>query len=184
MLINFFGGPGSTKSTKAARIFSELRAKGYNAELVTEFIKYWAYQGRKCKSFDQVFIFANQLHLIDFLFQHDVEHVVCDSPLFLQCAFSKKFNSPVWKELLSIAEKFESNYKTCNIWLNRSKIPYETSGRYETHEEALRLDEYIKKFMEITGVQFIEVDATDVDKIIEIVFSQISKEDHNDLQIN
>lgn len=39
ILINLFGAPGTGKSTGAAYIFSQLKMKGINAELVTEFAK-------------------------------------------------------------------------------------------------------------------------------------------------
>lgn len=38
-VINLFGGPGCGKSTGAAYIFSLLKMKGMNVELVTEFAK-------------------------------------------------------------------------------------------------------------------------------------------------
>lgn len=38
-VINLFGQPGAGKSTGAAYIFSQLKLRGINAELVTEFAK-------------------------------------------------------------------------------------------------------------------------------------------------
>ncbi len=37
--INFYGGPGTGKSSMAAAIFSNLKNEGINAELVTEYAK-------------------------------------------------------------------------------------------------------------------------------------------------
>ena len=39
LLVNLFGTPSAGKSTGAAYIFSQLKLKGINAELVTEFVK-------------------------------------------------------------------------------------------------------------------------------------------------
>lgn len=39
IVVNLFGAPGAGKSTGAARIFSNLKMAGINAELVTEFAK-------------------------------------------------------------------------------------------------------------------------------------------------
>ena len=39
LIINLFGAPGAGKSTGAAYVFSQLKAAGVNAELVTEFAK-------------------------------------------------------------------------------------------------------------------------------------------------
>lgn len=37
--INFFGGPGSEKSTSAAQLFSRMKKQRMNVELVTEVAK-------------------------------------------------------------------------------------------------------------------------------------------------
>ena len=39
IIVNLFGVPGAGKSTGAAYIFSQLKMKGINAELITEFAK-------------------------------------------------------------------------------------------------------------------------------------------------
>ena len=39
LVVNLFGVPGAGKSTGAAYVFSKLKMKGINAELVTEFAK-------------------------------------------------------------------------------------------------------------------------------------------------
>lgn len=39
LVINLFGAPGAGKSTGAAIVFAELKKRGVNAELVTEFTK-------------------------------------------------------------------------------------------------------------------------------------------------
>ena len=39
LLLNFLGQPGSGKSSLSTMIFSELKARGYEAELVQEFAK-------------------------------------------------------------------------------------------------------------------------------------------------
>lgn len=39
LVVNLFGVPGAWKSTGAAHVFSQLKMKGINAELITEFAK-------------------------------------------------------------------------------------------------------------------------------------------------
>lgn len=39
LVVNLFGAPGAGKSTGAAYVFSQLKMRGINAELVTEFAK-------------------------------------------------------------------------------------------------------------------------------------------------
>ena len=62
MRICLYSGPGAGKSATAADIFAEFKRKNYSIELVAEYIKTWAYEGRKPESYDQTLIFANQLH--------------------------------------------------------------------------------------------------------------------------
>ena len=39
LVVNLFGGPGCGKSTLMAGIFHQLKLKGYDCEMVTEFMK-------------------------------------------------------------------------------------------------------------------------------------------------
>lgn len=45
LVINLFGAPGAGKSTGAAIVFAELKKRGVNAELVTEFAKDKTWEG-------------------------------------------------------------------------------------------------------------------------------------------
>ena len=47
LIINLFGAPGAGKSTGAAYVFSQLKAAGVNAELVTEFAKDKVWEANK-----------------------------------------------------------------------------------------------------------------------------------------
>ena len=60
-----------------------LKAEGFDAELVQEFVKTWAYQQRQLKSFDHVYTFASQLHTEDLYLQSGVNIIVTDSPMLL-----------------------------------------------------------------------------------------------------
>ena len=58
ILVNLFGAPGAGKSTGAAYIFSQLKMRGINAELVTEFAKDKVWEGSKA-------VFENQAYIFD-----------------------------------------------------------------------------------------------------------------------
>ena len=160
MRVNLFSGPGAGKSTLASGLFSEFKKKNYSIELVHEYIKKWAYEGRKPKSFDQVYIFGHQLHAEDSILQSGVKNLITDSPLFMQCSYAIKYNFPCWQELLGIAKEFEKQFPSLNIFLDRKGIPYQDLGRYETEEEALAMDEKIKSFMDM-HLDYIVIQARD-----------------------
>lgn len=146
MRISLFSGPGAGKSTIASKLFSELKIKGIQVELVQEAIKSWAYLGRKTKSFDQLFIFGQQLHSEDLIFQAGL-HSITDSPLLMQPVYARKYNFPATTELIDLALKYEDVNPSLNIFLERGKIPYQYVGRYENYEEALEMDYRIKEML-------------------------------------
>ena len=60
LVINFFGEPGSGKSTASAGLFYLLKQRKYNVELVTEFAKDLVYDEHTKALSCQNFVFANQ----------------------------------------------------------------------------------------------------------------------------
>jgi tRNA uridine 5-carbamoylmethylation protein Kti12 len=151
--INIWGGPGTGKSTTAAWLFANLKQKGKNVELVTEYIKSWAWEGRVPSSYDQMYIFASQLHREDILTRRGV-HIVTDSPIPLQLVYARKYRCPFFDELLGVAKKFELNHPSFNILLKRT-VPFQTFGRYETLDEAKEIDEAILQILEIYGMPYV-----------------------------
>jgi molybdopterin-guanine dinucleotide biosynthesis protein len=133
LIINFYGGPGSGKSTTAARIFSELKDKGYNVELVTEYAKDLTWQ----KSFhvlgNQVYIFAKQQHRI-WRLDGMVDMIITDSPLLNSLVYGD--TTETFKSLV-----IEEYWKrpTFDIYLNRVK-EYNPAGRSQKLEEAIEID--------------------------------------------
>lgn len=44
LVVNLFGGPGCGKSTTMARLFADLKTRGLNVEMVSEFAKDLVYE--------------------------------------------------------------------------------------------------------------------------------------------
>jgi nicotinamide riboside kinase len=138
MRINIYGGPGSGKSTTAAYLFAKLKSQGQNVELVTEYIKTWAWEQRVPTGYDQAYIFAKQLRSEDLLTRRGI-HVITDSPLPMQLVYAKRYACPFYDELYSLCKKFDQDHPSLHILLRRT-VPYQTFGRYETLEQAKELD--------------------------------------------
>lgn len=133
IVVNLFGGPGSGKSTMAARVFSELKEIGHNAELVTEYAKDLTWQKSTYVLGNQIHIFGEQQHRL-WRLQEGVDIVVTDSPLvqgLLYCKPSETFTKLVLEEV--------GKFDNINIRLKRTK-PYNPKGRNQTEEEARNLD--------------------------------------------
>ncbi|MGL1255121.1 hypothetical protein ACSTLX_25685, partial [Vibrio parahaemolyticus] len=87
-----------------------------------------AYEGRKPESFDQLTIFALQLRLEDTRLRH-MPYIITDSPLMMQTYYAKKYNFVSWPHLIGIAEDWEEQHPSLNIFLDREGIPYQKEGR-------------------------------------------------------
>lgn len=164
MRINLFGGPGTGKSTLAARVFGRLRQQGVSCALVTEWIKMWAYEGRTIRGYDQVFSFANQLHSEEESLRY-AGMIITDSPMFLQCMYADKHAKVVANDLWNIAANFEADYPSINFYIERSG-PYEQHGRWENEEQALQMDAYIKAKLDARCLPITYVYRDDVETIM------------------
>jgi len=136
-IISLFGGPGTGKSTTAATIFSFLKNRDINCELVTEFAKDLVWANRLEELNNQIYIFGKQHHRI-FRLLNKVDVIVTDAPFLLGCVYN---DNKVLHELI-LQEYRKLN--TYNIFLNRTK-QYNESGRTQTFEKAKKLDKKIFK---------------------------------------
>lgn len=146
--INLHGGPGSGKSTNAAWLFAALKDKGYNVELVTEYIKSWAWTKRKVSGFDQLYLLGKQMHYEDRLLKNGVDLIVTDSPIWLSPFYASLYSElNIIKPLVEICREFDNCYSSMDIFLNREGRPYNPKGRYQTEEESSEIDKKLIEFM-------------------------------------
>lgn len=137
LVVNLFAGPGSGKSTGAAFLFAYLKLMKVNVELVTEFAKELAWEGDKdFMANNQVYITGQQIRRMNRLIGK-VDVIITDSPIELGALYT---DSPLLKELCySEGSKWD---RRLDFFVNRVK-PYNPSGRNQTLEEAMVLDEKI-----------------------------------------
>lgn len=135
LVINLFGAPGAGKSTGAAYVFSQLKIKGVNAELVTEFAKDMTWEKNKKALTNQIYMLGNQLQRI-YRCQDEVDVIVTDSPILLNILYN---NNPVLDENFEklVVNIFKS-YNNLNYYVQRVK-KYNPVGRNETEEESNKI---------------------------------------------
>lgn len=166
--IGIWGGPCCGKSTMAARLFSDLKSRGHNVEHVTEHVKNWAFLGRAPTGFDQVYLCAHQLHREEIILRNSSAVVVSESPLRIGLMYAIRSNMPGWKHLGALADEFEKVYPSVNFLITRA-AGYNPEGRFETPEQAVEIDELIRRH---AGVELIEVplgDATLAERVIALL---------------
>lgn len=63
-IINLYGGHGSGKSTSAAYYYYVMKKDGLNVELVRQYVKDWAWEGRKITTNDQIYFLGKQVRRV------------------------------------------------------------------------------------------------------------------------
>lgn len=134
LIVNLYGGPGSGKSTMAAALFAELKESGITAELVTEYAKDKTWEEAFHVLNDQLYIFAKQYHRL-WRVASKVDVIITDSPLLL----SATYDNSRCEELRKLIFAKHKEFNTLNVFLKRVK-KYQTTGRSQTEEEAIKID--------------------------------------------
>ncbi len=150
-IIDLYGGPGSGKSTTAAYMFALLKQAGVNAELVREYVKEWAWEGREIGPYDQLYFLGKQIRKESMLYGR-VDVIVTDSPVLLGIHYARAY-SP---EFIANAIEFTADHFICqaardghehvHVMLRRSKA-YSQAGRYQSEDEAHAIDREVERIL-------------------------------------
>lgn len=165
-VVNLLGGSGIGKSTTAALVFGELKNRSQTTELVREFVKEWAWSGKKIGSFGQSIIYGQQLERESTLYGK-VDYIVTDSPLILCPVYQRHYNGhdsikhTVFKDL-EIAASLDVIH--VNFLLKRQK-PFDPRGRYESEDVAKLIDRKLEAFLLYNSIDYISVDCSDTDRV-------------------
>lgn len=143
-VINFYGGPGSGKSTQAAGLFYHMKANGFSVELVNEFAKEVVWEGNVPMLKDQLWVLAHQHRRLVRL-AGKVEYIITDSPVLLSIAYRSLYDGPMYSDLIDqLAWECYNMYENTNIFLNRHIVyDYQDVGRAQDYEQSKRIDESI-----------------------------------------
>lgn len=160
-IINFFSGPGSGKSTKAAELFALMKKNNLSVELTYEFPKILAWEDNMSAIKDQFFITANQHRNISRLYGK-VDYIIVDSPILLGCIYKNKYNdnmsypSDFYEKLDDFIIDLFKKYNNINIFLKRNDENFNNLGRYQNYEESKNIDFEIKQLLDRHHIYFFE----------------------------
>jgi hypothetical protein len=172
-VINLLGGPGCGKSTTSCGLYYYMKLMGLSVELVREYVKSWAWQGRKIGPLDQLSISGKQWGY-EHLLYGKVDYIVTDSPIILGGIFDEFYNNEPITGLVArryLEKARESGVNHINIVMERHK-PFVSQGRYETEEKAKEIDQYILTKLTEWNIPYQYLTNPDdqrVDRILEIL---------------
>lgn len=165
--INIFGGPGAGKSTTAAAVFYNMKRLGLNVELVTEVAKDFVWENRMDTLMIQPYVTIKQYRNLVRL-KDKVDYVITDAPILFGILYANKYAQ-------NLPESYHQFIKDChsqiltpsvNILLERS-YAYDPNGRYQTEEEAHKLDIELEKIMKDASVKYNKVLPQDAPAFLE-----------------
>ena len=152
-LINLFGGPCSGKSTTASTLFSYFKNRGVRCELVGEVAKTLIYEGREHllgAGGNQLLILALQYDRLLGMAHAGCDLAICDCPLVVNLAYSKKFS--YYPEMVSIVKKLNAEFTSINVLIERTEH-YDPQARLQkTIEEARVIDDSLCELFVEAGV--------------------------------
>lgn len=152
-IIQFFGGPGSGKSSVAYKLAGALKSKHINCELVTEVAKDVTWEKNFHQLKNQFFITAKQFDRIRRL-EDKVDYIIMDAGLLQNIPYFK--DERYKKELTQIMINLHKSYRTINFFVNRP-MNYDTNGRKEDLQESINIDNLTIQILKNEGIKFKEI---------------------------
>lgn len=154
-VINLFGGAGVGKSVLAAEIYVKMKMRGMNSELVREYVKEWAYEGRPVGTFDQFYLAGKQIRKESFLYGK-VDYIITDCPLWLGAVYENVYEgtSHIEKHIAGFTEFAESKGVQYHNFLLKRFFPYDPVGRYQNEEESIKIDGLMRDLLERANLSY------------------------------
>jgi len=176
-IVNLYGGPGAGKSISAASTFALAKGSGVNCELVTEYIKQWAWEGRRPVNYDQFYFFGQQSRREYVLF-NKVDLIITDSPVAICGYFASVFGSPsqslCFRQMVS--EYYSMLEKTgveCLHFFMERQFAYDPRGRFQTEEEAINMD--IEQLLYLKSFGFKVKSVKSDDQVSKVIMQEVER---------
>lgn len=180
------GAPASGKSTLASEVHTQLKKLGKNSiyitEAATDYIAEW---GVPNSPTDQIVIFYKQLNR-EKMYIDSKEFIVCDSSgilnyFYFRGLFNNKLSN---KDIATINHLQKEILKTINQWDFIFYIPpilenTEDGIRYHNVEDIVKIDRWIKSYLELENIPHIDLSNIDINKRLDFILDIINKETHS-----
>lgn len=179
LVINLFGGPGCGKSTTMARLFADLKTRGFNVEMVSEFAKDLVYEQRQETMKDELYIFAKQHHRL-FRVADKVDIIITDRPLLLTNIYVKLYlpDNDFKIDLIRLVRSTFDTFNNCNILLDREGVNYKTEGRLQNLQESREIDILTINELDLSRQSYSIFHTTNYESILEHVLDRINIESY------
>ena len=177
LVVNFYAGPGSGKTTLSAHTFAMLKWCNINCELAFEYAKdlVWSESFRTLDN--QFYVFGKQQHRL-YRLADKVDVIITDAPLLNSIHYDAK-NDAVFRSMINQEYK---KYENLNFFVNRAK-PYNPKGRIQTAEEAKLIDVSILKILNTydpDNYEYIPGNPEEVEKtIVPLILERLEKRNEN-----
>lgn len=172
LVVNLLAGPGSGKSTLAASVFSELKWKGVDCELVTEYAKDKVWEESFTTLSNQLYILGKQAHK-NFRLNGKVDVMITESSVLMSLLYSKEPRHKTEEFIKVTVDEFK-HYNNINFYVERNDY-YVENGRYQTHSEALEIDDKILNVMNDYDIDYerIPFERDSVNVIVDKILSEL-----------
>ena len=138
LVVNFYAGPGTGKSTTMAHCFAELKWKGYDCEMAPEYAKDKVWEDSTKILDNQFYVSGKQYHRLKRLVGK-VEIILTDSPLLLGLYYGNE--EP--EEFRNLLVRHYHSFNNFDIFLLREK-DYNPNGRLQTESQAREIDKEVE----------------------------------------
>ncbi len=148
-VLNLFGAPGAGKSTLAAELFSQLKTNNKNCELVREYVKLWAYEGKEVTPLDQVYLLGKQVRSEAMLYGK-VDYIITDSPILLVGVYQHLFfnGDYIQKTAMSVMKEAKEKYNVRYVnYLLPMREEIKEEGRFHNKEQVKMIDKYLPMYL-------------------------------------
>ncbi len=150
LVVNFYGGPGSGKTTAALELTAALKKAGYNVEYVSEFAKQLVLENKTELLKNQQYVTDGQYALLNRI-RNNADVIVTDSPVLLGLVYGK-YNG-ISDEYAKKIRSYHDSFDNFNMFVERpTDATFQKERRIHDEAQSVKLDGEIKDMLKAQTV--------------------------------